>query len=63
MSVHKACPDCPDGKVWNSDGPTCKVCPTCGGHAALNLDGSLIAPRVGKGPKPEREWDDDREEA
>lgn len=37
-----ACPDCPDGNVWNADGPTGKACPTCGGHAALRLDGSRI---------------------
>ena len=27
------CPDCPDGQLWNSKGPTNEACPTCGGDA------------------------------
>ncbi len=27
------CPDCPDGSVWTSKGPTEEICPTCRGHA------------------------------
>lgn len=42
MSELQPCPACPDGYVWNNDGPTGKCCPVCGGHACLNLDGSQI---------------------
>lgn len=27
------CPDCPDGQVWDRNGPTREACPTCGGNA------------------------------
>ena len=44
MSEHKykPCPACPDGNLWNSNGPTGATCPVCKGHAALNLDGSPL---------------------
>jgi uncharacterized protein (DUF983 family) len=29
------CPDCPDGQLWDKDGPTEDVCPRCGGHAFI----------------------------
>ena len=41
----RPCPRCPDGYVWNSNGPTPKCCPVCNGHAALRADGSAL-PRV-----------------
>ena len=28
-----ACPDCPDGYIWNELGQTDKECPTCRGRA------------------------------
>lgn len=31
--VKKPCPDCPDGSVWTSKGPTEEICPTCRGEA------------------------------
>ena len=31
------CPQCPDGNVWTSNGPTCKVCPRCNGLAYITL--------------------------
>lgn len=31
--VRKLCPDCPDGQVWNAQGPTGEICETCGGSA------------------------------
>ena len=36
----RPCPACPDGSVWNSDGPTSRTCPVCLGTAEINLDGS-----------------------
>ena len=41
---YKPCYNCPDGYVWNSNGPTSKCCPICAGHAMLNLDGSKLRP-------------------
>lgn len=32
------CPQCPDGYVWTSNGPTCKPCPRCKGLAYLGED-------------------------
>lgn len=29
------CPNCPDGQVWTSNGPTGRTCPTCKGHAVI----------------------------
>lgn len=29
------CPDCPDGYVWNANGPTSKECKTCKGTAMV----------------------------
>jgi len=29
------CPACPDGYVWNGNGPTRKLCPVCKGLAAV----------------------------
>lgn len=29
----KACPDCPDGYLWTTRGPTTAECPTCKGKA------------------------------
>ena len=43
-AAQRPCPDCPDGSVWNSQGPTAKVCPVCNGHAVVKLDGSPVAP-------------------
>jgi len=40
----RPCPACPDGSVWDSNGPTAKICPICNGYATVNLDGSPIAP-------------------
>ena len=39
---YRPCPDCPDGQVWNNDGPTGRACKTCKGFATLNLDGSAL---------------------
>ena len=38
----KPCPACPDGGVWNNDGPTGKICPICKGHAVVNLNGEPL---------------------
>ena len=27
------CPSCPDGQLWDSNGPTSDACLTCGGEA------------------------------
>ena len=35
------CPACPDGYVWDSNGPTCKPCPVCKGHAAVGYRAAL----------------------
>jgi len=40
---YKPCLACPDGYVWNANGPTAKTCPVCKGHAALNLNGSPLS--------------------
>jgi hypothetical protein len=33
----RACPDCPDGYVWKTSGPTNDACPTCGGNAYIEI--------------------------
>lgn len=38
----KLCPDCPDGNVWNINGPTGATCPTCKGYAVVNLNGEPL---------------------
>lgn len=38
----KPCPACPDGSVWNSNGPTGATCKTCKGHAVVHLNGSPL---------------------
>lgn len=43
----RPCPACPDGSVWDSNGPTSKTCPVCNGHATVHLDGSPVGPRYG----------------
>ncbi len=53
--MKKQCPDCPDGYVWESTGPTDLTCPTCGGFAfvedyglpALAARDAVIAELVG----------------
>ena len=35
----RPCPACPDGNVWNSNGPTGKRCPVCLGYAEVKLNG------------------------
>lgn len=37
------CSACPDGYVWNSNGPTSRPCPSCGGFAVVHLNGSKLA--------------------
>jgi hypothetical protein len=32
-SLKQACPSCPDGSVWDRNGPTGETCPTCNGKA------------------------------
>ena len=39
---YKACPACPDGQVWNMDGPTGATCPVCKGYAAVKLNGQPL---------------------
>jgi len=29
------CPDCPDGQLWDRNGPTEEACLTCGGTAVI----------------------------
>ena len=29
------CPDCPDGQLWDRNGPTADACLTCGGEAFI----------------------------
>ena len=41
------CPSCPDGYVWDHDGPTAMFCTRCNGHAVLHLDGRPIATELG----------------
>ena len=36
------CPSCPDGYVWNIQGPTGKTCPVCKGYAMVNRNGSAL---------------------
>lgn len=36
------CMSCPDGYVWNVNGPTGKACPVCKGYARLHLNGSPL---------------------
>lgn len=60
MSEHRPCPSCPDGNVWNSNGPTGAVCPTCNGHAVLHINGMPIGPRPGKRPTVWHETEDER---
>lgn len=31
--IRVLCPDCPDGQIWTSKGPTGELCPTCSGTA------------------------------
>jgi len=33
--VRVPCPGCPDGNVWDSNGPTSECCPVCGGTAVI----------------------------
>lgn len=35
------CPDCPDGQLWTSKGPTDDPCPTCNGDAFVFLPASV----------------------
>lgn len=37
QSARKRCPDCPDGYVWNTSGPTDAACTTCGGKAYIQI--------------------------
>lgn len=56
-----ACPSCPDGNEWTVEGMTGRACPTCGGHAAVRLDGSRIDGREIREPEEiERARDFDR---
>ncbi len=41
------CPSCPDGNVWDANGPTGKCCPKCNGHAVVHLDSRPIATELG----------------
>jgi len=36
--MRTACPNCPDGNLWTSEGPTGKACPTCNGKAYIGED-------------------------
>lgn len=45
LNIDKPCPVCPDGYVWDSNGPTSRACPVCNGYAVVHLDGSPIGPR------------------
>ena len=40
------CPDCPDGQVWNKNGPTNEICPTCKGTAFIwvNVEQEAMTP-------------------
>ena len=40
--TYKACPECPDGGVWNMNGPTGATCPTCKGYAMVKLNGAAL---------------------
>lgn len=37
------CPACPDGYVWNSNGPTGATCPRCKGHAVVYRNGTQLS--------------------
>lgn len=41
------CPACPDGYVWDANGPTAKCCQKCNGHAVVHLDGRPVATELG----------------
>ena len=51
MSLYSPCPACPDGSVWDANGPTSKICPVCKGHAAVNHDGTPIVESEEEGAK------------
>ena len=36
--MRTACPSCPDGNEWGSNGPTGRACPTCKGNAFVGED-------------------------
>jgi hypothetical protein len=36
--IRQACPSCPDGNEWSSQGPTGRACPTCKGKAYIGED-------------------------
>ena len=36
--MKQPCPSCPDGNEWNSNGPTGRACPTCGGNGFIGAD-------------------------
>lgn len=58
------CPACPDGGVWNSDGPTGRLCPVCKGmaDATKEAEGNILAlpePQTEPVAPPSREWTDE----
>jgi len=40
MGNYRPCPSC--GSVWNSQGPTCRTCPVCGGFTVVHLNGAKL---------------------
>lgn len=44
------CPACPDGYVWNSNGPTRKTCPVCKGLAAVGYRAAQTEQTSGETP-------------
>lgn len=44
------CPACPDGYVWNSNGPTRKLCPVCKGLAAVGYRAAQTEQTSGETP-------------
>lgn len=60
----RACPACPDGNEWNSNGPTGRACRTCGGKAWIPQEGECpscgadLIPRHHEGDMlaPEADW-------
>lgn len=38
----RPCPMCPDGYIWDYQGPTAAMCPVCKGHAVVHLDGTPL---------------------
>jgi hypothetical protein len=56
MSDTIPCPCCPDGYVWNRNGPTSQTCPICGGTAELNRDGSRTNAPADDEWRPEYEY-------